>query len=287
MNLALVPLLLVALLMASADSGVDTVQLLVSGTHDLTNQPGAVVVADATARVDDDTTAVPGPMYVIGGDLVVAGHVAGDIVQLAGAVRVADSATIDGELRHVGGSLAVAPGAVIGRRTSLPTTIDPGPVRSGLVVSSVTAVLLALVAARLQRRRGAALDNVAGAILGHPIVTVTVGTLAALTAVTMLVFMAFTLLLLPVALAGVVIGVVATAYGVIALGHLAATRLAVRDPRWATPLGVVAVVAVLHVLTLVPVVGDLLSLVAVLTGLGAVLVTYFGATHLHVDALPE
>ncbi len=285
MNLTLVPLLLVALLMASADSGVETVQLLVSGSHDLTNQPGAVVVADATARVAVDT-AVPGPVYVIGGEVVVSGEVAGDIVQLAGVVRVDDSATIDGELRHVGGSLAVAPGAVIGQRTSLPVATGPRAGPAGLLMSAVTALLLALVAARLRRRRGAALDNVADAIVGHPVVTLTVGALGALTALTVFVFMAFTLLLLPVALVGVVVGVVATAHGAIALGHVVGARLPVVDPGWATPLGVIVVVAILQVLSIIPVVGDLLGLGALLTGLGAVLVTYFGITPLRVDVLP-
>lgn len=285
MNLTLIPLLLVALVMASADTGLETVQLLVSGRHDLASQAGAVVVADATARVAPDTS-VPGPLYVIGGDLVVAGDVAGDIVQLAGDIHVDDSATIDGELRHLGGRLTVSPEATIAQRTSLPIATEAGGGPPGLVVATAITLLLALVAARLRQRHEPALDNVAAAAHQHPVVTLTVGFLAALTFLSVFVFMAFTLVLLPVAAVGMIGGMVASAYGVIALGHVVGARLPVGDPRWATALGVVVVVTAMQAVAVVPFVGGFLALATLLTGLGAVLVTYFGTTRLRLDSLP-
>lgn len=287
MNLATIPLLIVALiLMATSDPAVETVDLVLTGQHQVEDQRGALVVGDAEVTMPADAR-LPGPIYVIGGRLVVHGSVDGDLTQLAGTVRVESGATIGGELRHIGGSLDVSDLAEIGRRT----TVAVIPAQRGLIATylpaAVVALVLALVGARLTRKRATALDNVADAIAGHPVVSLTMGALLTLTFIALFVFMAFTLILIPVAILGALIGLITLAYGVIAWGHLLGRRLNRLSTGRATALGVVIVVILTQLVSLIPLIGDLIVIGALAGGLGAVVLTYFGAATFKPAALPD
>ena len=287
MSLTLIPLLIAALLLASGEQGVDTVQLMLSGEHTVTEHEGAVIVGESTVTIPSGTV-VPGPIYVIGGELRVAGEVAGDVTQLAGTVRVEAGAVIAGELQHVAGTLTVDDDSEIGRRTSLnlrnPEETTPG---SGILPRASLALLLAAVGYLLARKRPIALANVSTAARAHPVVTLTVGTLAFLTAISILVFMAFTLVLFPLTVLGIVVGLLTLGYGLIGWGHLVGTLLPIRRRGAATALGVVILTAVLSLVSLVPVVGDLVVAALSLSGMGAVLVTYYGVAPFRPEPLPD
>ena len=287
MSLTLIPLLIAALLLTSGDPGVDTVQLIMFGEHEVTEHVGALIVGDSTVTIPSDAR-VPGPVYVIGGELRVAGEVAGDVTQLAGTVRVEAGAAIVGELQPVAGTLTVDSDAVIGLRTSLDLTgsgsAAPG---SGLLPGLSLTVLLVGVGYLLAWRRPIALANVSTAARAHPVVTLTVGALAFLTVISILVFMAFTLVLIPITVLGLIAGLLTLGYGLIGWGHLIGTFLAIRRRGSATALGVVVLVAVLSLVSLVPVVGDLVVAALILSGVGAVLVTYYGVAAFRPEPLPD
>lgn len=286
MNLATIPLLLVSLLlMMAGDQQVEAVHVLTAGRHIVTHDPGALVVAEASAEIPAGSS-IAGPVYQVGGTLTIAGEVRGDVVQLAGTLRIGEEARIGDELRSIGGRQTVAPGSAIGRRSEvemIPAERSPG---SSLVTVGGVAGLLALVGFRLAGRRPAALANVAGAVRRHPVIVVTVGVLVTLTGVAVVVFMGFTLVLIPVAVAGLVAGGVVLGYGVIALGHLAGRHLPGGKGGPATAAGVAAVVVGTRLLGLVPLVGDLLALGVLMAGVGAVVVTYFGVVPFRPVELP-
>ena len=287
MNLTLIPLLIAALLLASSEPEVETVQLILSGEHEVTEHVGAVIVGESTVTIPSGTV-VLGPIYVIGGEFRVAGEVAGDVTQLAGTVSVEAGAVIAGELQHVAGTLTVDGDAEIGQRTSLnldgPEGTTPG---SGILARASLALLLAAVGYLFTRRRPIALANVSTAVRAHPVVVITVGTLAFLTVISILVFMAFTLVLIPITVLGVVVGLLTLGYGLIGWGHLIGTLLPVRRHGPATALGVVVLMAVLSLVSLFPVVGDLVVAALILSGVGAVLVTYYGVAPFRPDPLPD
>ncbi|HSJ28828.1 MAG TPA: hypothetical protein VLB67_11500 [Acidimicrobiia bacterium] len=286
MNLTVIPLLVVALLMMSADTEVESARFLMTGTHVVESHESALIVGEATVTVPA-AAEVTGPIYVVAGELIVAGTVMGDVIQLAGTVVVEPGAVIGDELRHVAGTLTVSDGASVGRRTSLAPT-SGGETRSGGVLAGIALTLvLAGAGYRFGRRRSAVLDNVANAAIGHPVVAFTVGFLLALTAIALFVFMAMTLLLIPVAIVGLVAGVLTLGYGVVAVGRLVGSRLPVGHEGAATALGVVVAVTGLQLLGMIPVVGDLLVAGVLLTGLGAVVLTYYGVTAFRPEALPD
>lgn len=286
MNLAVLPLLIAALLMVSVDSDIDTAQVLMTGDHVLEDHDGAVIVGEAAVAIPDGAQ-VPGPIYVIAGELTVSGAVMGDVVQLAGTVTVESGARVGEELRHIAGTLVVSDDADIGRRTSLELGGTGGSTSSRYLPGAMMALILGWVGYLLTKKRRTALENVAAAVSGHPVATFTVGLLLTLTFISVFVFMAMTLVLLPVAIVGILAGLVTLGYGVIGWGHLIGNRLPIRHERLSTVAGVVLVVIGMQLAGSIPLVGDLIVVAVLLLGLGSVVVTYFGVTRFRPAVLPD
>lgn len=282
----LIPMLLLSLmLMASdgADGGVARVVL--SGDHRLDDTEETVIVGDATVTVPADAT-LTAPVYVIGGSTRIDGAVQARVTQISGTLTIGADAALD-ELRVVGGSRRVAGSAAIATRTSVDLASGSRTPAGAVLPVAATIAVLALVGARLARTRQRNLDTIARAATRHPVVTVTVGALLVLTALSLFVFMAFTLVLIPVSILGLAAGVVVTGLGVIAWGHRLGRRLPLDRPAVATAAGVTSVVVLLQVAGAIPVVGDLLVGFVLLSGLGAVTVTYLGFSDFRPAALPD
>lgn len=277
MSLTALPLMIIALFLAAADADLERVDLFLGGEHEIVDQRGPIIIADATVIIGVRAD-LPGPIYVTGGELVVRGNVTGDVIQLAGKVRAEEGSTIGGELLVLGGTQRIADGSAVQERSALPgSTGDQGPIARALPTVTLTVLLIALAAA-LARNRARRLDNVANAVSNHPVVTFTVGALATMTFLSLFVFMAFTLVLIPVAMLGGLVGIAVMAYGVTSIGHLVGRRLPIGSDPWSAALGVLSVVAAMTIISYVPVVGDLVVMVVLLACVGGVLVTYLGVT---------
>jgi hypothetical protein len=285
-NLGLVPLLIAALMLITVDSDVDTVEVVFSGQHQIDDHRGALIVGDAQVTIPASAE-VPGPIYVIGGGLTVAGTVTTNVIQLAGTVTIESGGIVGDELRLVGGRQSVASGSEIGQRTNFEINPTRGNPSVRLASTGIVTLMLAWIGARLTRSRRHLLDHVTEAVTRHYVVSFTVGTLLSLTALAVFVFMAFTLILIPIALIGIAAGLATLAYGIISLGYLIGTRLPIQRSGWATPSGVVATVVALRLLSLVPLVGALGVLGIVLTAVGAIAITYYGVAPFQPAALPE
>jgi hypothetical protein len=282
-NLETVPLLLVALLLLTAGGDVTRTTVTFDGASEAGTDP--LVVAGGTVTVPADTT-TPGPVYVVNGTLDVQGRVEGDVVQLGGRVVAGPTARIDGTVDAVAGRRTVDPAAQVAV-TSVDVSAGPSPVTRALLFLVQTAVL-ALAGYLLARRWPTPLATVGEAARHHPVVSLTAGALVSVSAVALLVFMAFTLVLIPVTVLGLLAGVVLAGYGVVALGALLGTRLdrvGLEGPR-ATALGVVGVSVLAELLSFVPL-GDVVVLLAATTGVGAVLVTYLGVRPFEPPSIPE
>lgn len=284
MKLGVLPLLIVALLMA-AGSGADTVELVLNGDHQIESHRGTLIIAEATVAIPADAT-VPGPIYVVGGKLTIAGAVESDVIQLAGTVVVPPDGAVTGELRRIAGTRDVAPTARVWRMTELEVVSAESEPAAGYVATAVLALVMAAAGAWTARSRRPLLANVSAAVTDYPLVSVTTGGLVFLTGVAVLVFMGFTLVLLPVAAIGILLGLLTLGFGVLALGHIVGVRLPVRSRSIATALGTAIVVVALRASAPIPIIGSIVPPAALLGGLGAVVITYFGLTRFQPDALP-
>lgn len=274
MSVDVLGMLLLSLLLITSGGDVERVEILDGGVHTVEGVAGALVVTGGEVTVPAGTT-VDGPVHVLEGSLDVQGVVGGDVLVLGGSVSVAADARVTGLVRHYGGDLALGPGS--GARVG---GVDVGATRAGPVRDVASTLLgaaaLALLGWWWARRRPAAVATVGDAVRRHPVVSLTVGALVAVTGLTVLVVMAFTIVLLPVAALGLLTGVALAASGVVGVGGLVGRLLPLARSTHATAAGVAVTVVGLRVLAVVPVVGDLVGLLLVLTGLGAVLITYVG-----------
>lgn len=284
MNPSSIALLIVALLMASASPDVERIDVLIDGSHGAAVTDSSVIVVDGALDIGDGQL-IDGSIYVVGGRVVIGGIVDQDIVQFAGTLDIESTAEIRGELRHIAGNVEIDRGASIASRAELADS--RGPIGPGSTVPTVLAAgFLAAIGAATARRRPVPLSNIGAAAIEHPVVTLTVGSLMTVTFLAVFVFMAFTLVLVPIALLGIAVGVATVLFGLIALGSAVGGRLPIQRDATATAVGVAVVVLSLPLIGLIPVVGDWIALSTILIATGAVIVTYFGATRFSVETLP-
>jgi hypothetical protein len=286
MNPELIPMLLLSLLlMASDGADAGTARLVLSGQHRIADAREPLIVGDATVTIPDDATRTA-PVYLIGGTTRIAGTVHDRVTQIAGTLVVDGGAEID-RLHVIAGVQQVAPTADIARRTDVDVTTPERHPLAVIVPVILATGVLALVGARLARTRGRNLDTIAGALSDHPVITLTVGLLLVLTTLSLFVFMAFTLVLIPVSILGLTAGTAVTALGIVAWGHRLGRRLPLRRPAAATAVGVAVVTVSLPLVGAVPLVGDVVVGFVVLSGLGAVAITYVGFATFHPAPLPD
>ena len=281
-----IPLLLVVLLLISAGGGdADRMTVTFEGDHELASIDGVHVVAGGTTTVPVDADTA-GDLYVIGGTARIAGSIDGDVTVIAGTLSVADSATITGTLQRIGGETTVAEGATVGQLSTVepPTPADSPARRVGGFVVQVA--LLGGVGWWLARRRPGLLDTVGDAVTRHTLVSGVVGALAAATLLVLFVYMAFTLLLIPLSIVGLAAEALVVLYGQVVFGYLVGRRLPVADAGLATALGVGLVLLGIELLGAVPLVGALLQLALLVVGFGAVLNTYFGLQRFEPVTIP-
>jgi hypothetical protein len=286
MNPELIPMLLLSLLlMASDGAGAGTARIVLSGEHRIDDTREPLIVGDATVTIPASATRTA-PVYLIGGTTRITGTVHDRVTQIAGTLLVDGDAEID-RLHVIAGVRRIAPTADIARRTGVDLTPRERHPVAIVVPLLLAAGALAFVGARLARTRQRNLDNITGALSDHPIVTLTVGLLLVLTALSLFVFMAFTLVLIPVSVLGLMAGIAATALGIVGWGHRVGRRLPLRQPRAATAAGVAAVTVGLQFVGAVPLVGDVVVGFVVLSGLGAVAITYVGFATFRPAPLPD
>lgn len=284
----LIPLLVVALLMISAGGGdVTAIRVTADGGHTVAATDDTLIVGGGTTTVPADGR-VDGDLYVIGGTAVVDGAVTGEVVQLAGTLSIGGSARVGERLRLFAGERTVAAGATIPERSDVADLVahqDQGGADPWWI--AFRAMAAAAGGFAFARRAPGALDTVADAATQHALVSGTVGLLAMTAGVALVVFMALTVVLIPVSLFGVVAGVGVAWYALIAFGSLVGSRLPVGDPARATAIGAALVAVGFDTVGIVPVVGVLLQGGIAFVGVGAVVITYFGLQPFEPLSLPD
>jgi hypothetical protein len=272
--------------------------LVLEGRHTIdggTTLAGDLFVLDGSVRLRPGGR-ITGSAFVLGGEVVIGGNIEGDIAVIGGRLRLTDEATITGGLRRGGGQVAQADGATIGSELVSPVAVDAligltRPTRDArsvsawLIIQLAVLALLAAVAVRVARR---GIVRMGDAVRAQPMVPLAVGVLGLIVGLSLLVFMVFTVVLIPVAMLLATAGMVGTALGFVSLGVLAVRRtlgptaLGGRMSIQGAAGSVALAVAVLFV-SRAPVIGEMTVAVASATSLGAWLVTRFGTRGMSVE----
>jgi hypothetical protein len=130
------------------------------------------------------------------------------------------------------------------------------------------------------------LDRVGQAVVAQPLMVGSVGLLTAFAAPLAVVVLAITLILIPLALAAVILLVLAWLFGVVALGMVVGDRLTQTshigmEPVVSAGLGTLVLALVVSTAQHVPCVGWIAPALVGLVGLGAAVVTMFGTRPMH------
>ncbi|WP_416839613.1 polymer-forming cytoskeletal protein [Haloferax sp. DFSO52] len=283
----LIPLLVVVFLLVGVQGGtVESMEIITDGTHTVSEIPDVYVVGGGDATIPSDAS-VSGSVYVIGGTATIHGTVDGDVTQLSGNLTLGSSAAVTGDTQYFAGSLDVADGATLESFTTAGTLAaeSSSPVRGPVFVVLQT-LFLASLAALLVRRFEFAFETVGEAVTSHPVVSGVVGLLVTATTLALVVFMAMTIILIPVSLLGIGVGALTFAYGYLVYGYLVGRRLPIDRPDVASAVGVVIFAIALELVGVLPLVGSVIQLGLLVVSLGAVLVTYFGLRPFEPVSLP-
>ncbi len=281
-----IPLLVVVLLLVSIGGGdVGEMSITFEGETEADTLADVRVVAGGTTTVPSDAT-VEGDVYVIGGTAVVDGAVDGDVTLLNGNLSVGDGATVTGTVQTYSGDAAVSPEATVGRVSAFePPTPSSSPAQR---VGGFLLQFLALGAFGwwLVERHPRVVENVGAAITDHALVSGVVGGLGATSLLVLFVYMAFTLILLPLAVVGLFAEFLVILYGQTVFGYLLGTRLPIERDGVATVAGIAGFLLALELLGAVPYLGGLAQLAVAVVGFGAVLNSYFGLQRFEPVTIP-
>ncbi|OGO35001.1 MAG: hypothetical protein A2W35_17605 [Chloroflexi bacterium RBG_16_57_11] len=260
-------------------------------------------------------------MVILGGNLMVQGSIGGDINVVGGLVTLGESAVVEGDVNSFSGQLIQAEGATVegdlntnltlpfifsapARLTipnfdgglSLPrlpfsTTnrLDLGLGLAGGVLwwlgrSFIWAILALLVGLFIPRNA----ERAAAAATVKPVVAGGLGCLTMLVVPAMLGLLFLSICGIPISLLGLFLLVAAWAFGIIAIGLETGKRLALLLKQdWALPVSAMVGTFLLTLLinglgALIPCVGWVVPALVGMVGLGAALVTRYGAR-----ALPD
>ena len=236
-------------------------------------------------------------MVVVGGSASVAGEIDGDVVVFGGDVVLRSTAVVDGDLVIIGGNVHRDSGAVVRGDEErvefegfpnigpLPTRLNFGRGWDGFSRSIfdvfgdiVVALALAAIGLLVVLFWPKQTEMVGQAVLVAPLPSAGVGLLTGVVAVVLIVLLAITICLSPVAFLLGVAMLVAGIFGWIAIGLLVGQRLLEAfGVKGFTRLMAVAVGTLLiSVLRAIPCLGDLMGFVVGCAGLGAVVLTRFG-----------
>ncbi|SFR88457.1 protein CcmA, bactofilin family [Halomicrobium zhouii] len=268
---------------------------------------GDLTTAGGDVRIAESGT-VEGDVEMSGGSIEIAGNVTGDVEAGGGSVRLADTGRIGGSLQAGAGSIYVdgvvggdaelgadtitlgpdariegnltyngdlsrADGATVEgtvtRDESIQTGGGPVPSFAGPVFQVYGALATLLLGAVLLFAFPRFSTEVADRVAGDPVRTGGIGMLVALGVVVGLVLLFVTFIGIPLSLAGLLLFLVvlwaASVYGRYALGEWLLSQAGL-DNRW---LALVVGVAVVALVGLVPLLGQLVQTVVLVLGFGA------------------
>ncbi len=260
--------------------------IVLSGSHPIQKTiEGELVVADGNVKLLPGSR-VTGSAHIFGGNVQMDGDVDGDVLLVSGQLQVNPQATIHGDLNQVGGALTIATGArILGKINRTPANSpEPAlqPAQAGRWITVLLALLLLTgLAFLITRFLPGTIAYVGQAATRYFLPSAALGLLAWVVGLSLLVLMAYTIILIPLTLVGFFAMLAATTYGAVPyaifIGRWISRRL-----KWnlslamQAVLGMAVLVLLVEVSRLIPIVSFVLPLLLFTTSFGAVLLTRFG-----------
>ena len=280
------PTEIIPLMLSASGVEPESMGVVFDGDHAVSTADNALVVGGGTVSIPPDAM-VETQLFVVGGDVRIRGRIDGNVRVLAGNLTVVDGAEITGELQTIAGNTVVAEGAHVGERTALEVTPQSRSPLANVGWFVLRALALGGLGALLARRKPLLLENVGDSIAHHTVVSGVVGSIAAAALLVLFVYMAFTLILIPISVLGLIAELLVVVYAYAVYGYLIGRRLPIERADVAAAVGAGLFLIGIEALGRVPVAGSLLQFLLVTVGFGAVLITYFGVQEFEPARIPE
>jgi len=288
------------LLSACGHNGLYHLSWITSGEHAISgNIPGDLVMLDGVVNLKSGSK-LQGSLHILSGKAILGGEVQGDVSYLGGELILEPDAYLHGDLNLGGGAYYLSPSAQIdgevrsGSGIGLPDlpqqTASSG--LEGVARTLISGILLGCLAVLLHNFTPSALQQVGDCICSHSLVSGSMGLLVGVVGISLLVTIAYTILLIPVTLLGLFMLGAAIVFGWAAMGVMLATlglRLLKRQGMSGTVafMGGLCFFLLLEIISSLPLVGGLIGIGVALVGLGAVFLTRFGRYKFESADLPE
>lgn len=266
--------------------------LILNGSHKFRpedNLAGEMIIVRGTVSMDQGTD-LPGSIYMLGGELHMNGKIRGDLSLIGGQASLGPQAIVGGNVNVAGGGIEISPDArVIGAlRESAELSLDAETLfprrdpQNRLIWLLPQSLGIALLGYAITRFLPHQVARVGKAASEHPLVAGAMGLLCGLVFPALLVLMAFTVILIPVSIIGLIFMGLILLYGWVGVGSVVGNWLKTRmrkalSPKQTTFWGTLAFILALQILGFVPLIGPTLALIATLISTGAVLITRFGS----------
>jgi cytoskeletal protein CcmA (bactofilin family) len=291
MSLAAVLILGALLLSACDQSGFVMIGLVSEGEHTFESSEtvrGSIIISGGKVTVESGAK-IDGDIYMLDGNLQVNGEISGDVSFIGGSLNLGPDAIIRGNLNIGGTQLTRSPEAIIlgmenrGSGIQVPSLPETGGPTLGeqIIRSLIEGLILAMLAYVLMRYQRAPLHRVSEAIGNHPVVSLAMGMLVAIIGISLLITIAFTILLIPVTLSGLLVLGISIVYGWIACSVAGAGYVKQRwkinmSPEISAFAGAMALMMILNLFSRLSIIGSILLMLVSCMGLGAVFLTRLG-----------
>jgi hypothetical protein len=284
----LITLLLAVMLSGCGSNGMYRLIFVTEGEHTISTSTSGELVIMGGAVTINENAALDGSAHLVSGTLTLEGAIRGDVSALGGTLKLGDHAAIEGILNHGGGKLEgnavenVAANVNTGTGIQIPELASPQRATTFLQLSRfiLNAALLGLLALGLNRYLSRQLILVGETIVQHVWVSVAMGVLVGIVGLTLVVLMAYTILLIPVAMLGFFVLAFSIMFGWISfatyLGQKAAPDFASNKPKLFIFSSIFLTMLCMNLISLIPVVGSITNILFGVIGLGAVFLTRFG-----------
>jgi hypothetical protein len=240
---------------------------------------------------------INGNVILIGGNVQAAGTINGDFTVLGGTLNLASTFILNGNLTSAGTVIDRDPSAQIKgqintnvntpyiilpwgtRIPNLNSNIDPFFKVVGFFLRLFLWALAAMLAAMFLSPH---LTRISQTVLSQPLISGGLGLMTIIILPIILVLMAITICLIPIAIIGVILLILVWVYGIIALGLEIGKRISASfkkewHPSIAAGLGTLLLITILNGMqSIIPCIGWIPKALVGFLGLGAVLLTQFG-----------
>lgn len=285
-------LFLIPLLALSAcDGGVVSGAIVWEGDHvysagDVVQ--GQLVILDGAVTIREGAQ-VAGSVYMLGGTVEIEGAVEEDVALIGGDLILGPTAVVGGDLSAGGGNVEQSPQATVHGEVfggsdvdvSLETLFPQPTAQERLLRLLPQALIVAAMAYLVARFLSRPLARVRRANARHPVVSGAMGLLVGIVGPSLLVLMAFTVILVPVTLIALLLTGLVVIYAWIGLGAALGQWLqSVLGRDWSLPastfVGTLLFMIATDLLVFIPIVGGWAGILATAVGIGAVFLTRFG-----------